>query len=674
MDSSDVEHIPAYLCGGLGKLIEIVLPNSVTSIGSYAFSGCSSLTSITIPNGVTSIGRNAFDYTPWFNNQPNGCVYIGKCLYTYKGEIQENTIINIKEGITTICYKAFYHCDNLTSIRISSSVTLIELDAFGWCEKLSSIIIEATNPPTLQSGVFSHSGNPVIYIPDNTLEAYKNIWGDKYNFTFINNENTLSINVETQGTLSDKIFDAGYRPAFVAKLTVTGTLNKDDFTCMRETMTSLIDVDLSGITNTSGVNFKNKKNLRKIILPENLTSIESSAFSSCSSLTSIIIPNSVTYIGNFAFSSCDALRSITIPNSVTSIGNSAFSSCDALRSIIIPNSVTSILDDAFSYCSLTSITCLGSIPPEASDLGANAETCTLIVPKEAYNSYLRHAYWGQFLTICKIGDKEVKTTVNNSAWGTVTGAGIYNVNDNEVATLTAIPNEGYRFVKWSDEVTENPRTIVVTQDSTFTAIFEANTFVITTAVNDDTMGSVTEGGEYAYGTKIALTATANEGYSFAQWSDGNTDNPRIITVTENKTYTAEFEVETFTITTASEVPSMGGVKVILVAEPIEGFEFVEWTDGNTDNPRTLTLTENIEVYARFQMAQGGTPVDLETSKISSANIYTTNGTLHIEDATENYHILDAAGRLIYSGNASTLTLPRGIYLVTINGEAEKIVL
>jgi hypothetical protein len=188
------------------------------------------------------------------------------------------------------------------------------------------------------------------------------------------------------------------------------------------------------------------------------------------------------------------------------------------------------------------------------------------------------------------------------------------------------------------------------------------------------MGSVTEGGEYAYGTEITLTATANSGYRFTQWSDGNTDNPRIVTVTENKTYTAEFEVETFTITTASEVPNMGGVKVILVAEPIEGFEFVEWTDGNTDNPRTLTLTENIEVYARFQMAQGGTPVDLETSKISSANIYTTNGTLHIEGATENYHILDAAGRLIYSGNATTLTLPRGIYLVTINGEVEKIVL
>ena len=200
--------------------------------------------------------------------------------------------------------------------------------------------------------------------------------------------------------------------------------------------------------------------------------------------------------------------------------------------------------------------------------------------------------------------------MNNSSWGKVTGTGVY--NENEEATLTAIANSGYRFVKWSDGNTDNPRTIVVTQDSTFTAIFEANSFAITTTVNNDAMGSVTEGGEYTHGTEITLTATANEGYRFTQWSDGNTDNPRIITVTENKTYTAEFEVAEAT--------------------------------------------------------------NVETSKISSANIYTTNGTLHIEGATDDYHILDAAGRLIYSGNATTLTLPRGIYLITIGGEVEKIVL
>ena len=313
---------------------------------------------------------------------------------------------------------------------------------------------------------------------------------------------------------------------------------------------------------------------------------------------------SVTSIGSDAFSSCESLTSITIPNSVTSIGEFAFHVCSSLTSIIIPNSVTSIGNYAFGGCyNLTSITCLGSTPPKASNLGANTSTCTLTVPKEAYSSYLRHAYWGQFLTIHTIGDKEIKTAVNNSAWGKVTGAGFFNENDEAI-----------------------------------------------------------------------LTANANSGYRFAQWSDGNTDNPRTIIVTENKTYTAEFVLEEFALYAISASPELGYVKHTIEAIAIEGFEFDRWSDDNTENPRTIVLTEDTKLYAYFRMAQGGNPVDLETSKISSANIYTTNGTLHVENATENYHILDAAGRLIYSGNATTLTLPRGIYLVTINGEVEKIVL
>ena len=352
----------------------------------------------------------------------------------------------------------------------------------------------------------------------------------------------------------------------------------------------------------------------------------------------------------YAFLYCNKLTSITFGNNVTSIGNSAFSGCSRL----------------------TSITCLGSTPPEASDLKANTSTCTLIVPKEAYNSYLRHAYWGQFLTIRTIGDKEIKTEVNNSAWGKVTGAGVYNENDE--ATLTATANSGYCFVKWSDEVTDNPRTVVVTQDSTFTAVFESNSFAITTAVNNDAMGSVTEGGEYAYGTEITLTATANLGYRFAQWSDGNTDNPRIVTVTENKTYTAEFALEEFALYATSALPELGYVKHTIEAIAIEGFEFDRWSDGNTENPRTIVLTEDTKLYAYFRMAQGGTPVDLETSKISSVNIYTTNGTLYIEGAETDYHVLDAAGRLIYTGRDAQLQLPRGVYMVAVGGEVQKVVL
>ena len=97
----------------------------------------------------------------------------------------------------------------------------------------------------------------------------------------------------------------------------------------------------------------------EVIIPETVvykskvlkvTSIRSSAFSSCSGLTSIEIPNSVTSIGDYAFNNCSGLTSIVIPNSVTSIGEYAFSYCSGLKSVEIGNGVTSIGNYAFNGC------------------------------------------------------------------------------------------------------------------------------------------------------------------------------------------------------------------------------------------------------------------------------------------------------------------------------------
>ena len=79
--------------------------------------------------------------------------------------------------------------------------------------------------------------------------------------------------------------------------------------------------------------------IKKIVIPNNVTNIGVGAFYECSRLTSVTIGNSVTNIGWSAFESCSGLKSITIPNSITRIGWRVFWNCCKLKSITIDKSI-----------------------------------------------------------------------------------------------------------------------------------------------------------------------------------------------------------------------------------------------------------------------------------------------------------------------------------------------
>lgn len=409
----------------------------------------------------------------------------------------------------------------------------------------------------------------------------------------------------------------------------------------------------------------------------------------------VVIPATVNYegmtfevltIGQYAFFFAYEVTSVDIPEGVVRIETEVFADC-GFKEITLPTSIQSIGSRAFNYGMgiINHITLLATTPPTVGDRAfgyTSSEyegmTCTIHIPCGTLETYLAGEGWTPLSTQdgLYIKEPDPENTLTVATTNEQQGAARIvqsNACDDDNAIIEAVANYGYHFVQWNDGNTDNPRNIVVTEDITYTAEFAANTYTVSTKVNDDAMGSVSGAGPYLYKAEATLTATANPFYRFVQWSDGITDNSRVVMVEKDSLFTAEFEIETFNVVAASGEPDRGRVKVILVAEPIEGFEFSHWSDDNTDNPRAFYPDGNLEVYAYFKIASS-TPTNVENTQITSAKVYGANGTLHVEGADNDYYVLDAAGKLMYAGRQETITLPTGVYLVTIAGEIQKVVL
>lgn len=147
---------------------------------------------------------------------------------------------------------------------------------------------------------------------------------------------------------------------------------------------------------------------------------------------------------------------------------------------------------------------------------------------------------------------------NNLSYGSVSGGGNY--NSGKTVSITATPNNGYSFVQWSDGNTDKSREITIgDSDITLTAEFKINQYTITVQSNNDKYGTVYVGeeeGKYSYkgnyNTKISITATPNDGYSFVEWSDKNTNKSREITVTDDEEYIGYFEQHWYYTTDINE--------------------------------------------------------------------------------------------------------------------------
>ncbi len=193
-----------YACA---MLKSVIIPHTVTFIGMSAFHYCENLADVYIPYSVTTVEGSAFAYTKWYDNLPDGEVYINNTLYRYKGTAPENTKIVVNDGTTRIAGFSFWNQSNIVSVELPQSLTVIEHNTFEGCTQLDSILIPynvtyigadafadctglstvtciAPTPPTMgqfanpssNSEIFARVdvSNATLYVPAESVDAYKN--------------------------------------------------------------------------------------------------------------------------------------------------------------------------------------------------------------------------------------------------------------------------------------------------------------------------------------------------------------------------------------------------------------------------------------------------------------------------------------------------------------------
>ena len=393
------------------NLISVILPEGLTSIGDGAFEDCSSLASLSIPESVTNIGAYAFYGTLWYSNQPDGCVYVGKVLYAYKGSMPANTVIDVAEGTVSIAGIAFYNCNNLISVTLPNSLKGIGDLAFAYCFGLTSIEVAGTNPSYLSDNgvLFNKNKTILVCFPSGKLGNYTipsdvkiigyaafigsgistvNIPNNvetisDYSFCNCTNLTTATISGNNLKSIGD---DAFYGCTSLASLSIPGSVTNIGSDALYNTL--WLNNQPDGIIYINNVLYRCKGSLYgaitvrdgtisisgnafydcggrfSITLPESVKTIGRAAFAN-SSISSINIPNSVTRIEDYTFFECN-FTAIAIGNSVVSIGYAAFANCK-IDSIILPESLTSIEESAFNSCGLASIT----LPQNVRSIGIN---------------------------------------------------------------------------------------------------------------------------------------------------------------------------------------------------------------------------------------------------------------------------------------------------------------
>ena len=374
-------------------MVNVTIPESVTTIGIEAFFGCTSLANIVIPSNVTKIGQNAFHETAWYNEQPDGVIYIDKLAYSYKGTMPKNTSIEIENETTELLAGIFDGATNLIAITIPASLTKIGENAFNKCTGLKN-----------------------VYISD--LTAWCNI-----------------------------LFENSASQPLTANTSVEFNLNK-------QKVTKLTIPD--DVTEIASYAFNGATKFTSVTIPEGVTRISYNSFSGCTALTSVSIPTSVSILEEYTFSGCTKLTSINIPEGVTIISPACFSGCSTLATIHIPASIQYIGSNAFASCKGLEkngkVYCHAEEVPETESDAFNTvdvKKAQLFVPTNSVEQYTSHPVWGLFKIEAETESEDIETGIRATGIDNQTIAEVYDINGRKQNTL----QHGLNIIRMSDGTT-----------------------------------------------------------------------------------------------------------------------------------------------------------------------------------------------------------------------------
>lgn len=325
-------------------------------------------------------------------------------------------------------------------------------------------------------------------------------------------------------------------------------------------------------------------------------------------------------------------------------------------------------------------------------------------PDMTENPYFHYRYALQFradirfigCTLLDMPVFQVNVLSSDSTLGSVTGGGTY--ESYSFATLAAIPVANYHFAYWlsgSDTITDNPYTFSVSADSTIVAYFAIDSFGVNLSANGG--GTVSGGGMYPIGGTATITATASDNHHFLYWignDDTITYNPCTFTVTSDTVVTAHFAIDSHYVSVLPSDSTIGfaylfgidgellnsallpyGYLVDIYATPnqnMDGYQctFLQWSDGNTEYRRLITLTQDTTLVAMFEAQPlEGISTAIDPFKI----IVHADGIELIGAAGQAVTLCDIMGRSLWHSVACERQyIPvshAGVYLLRVGGHA-----